>query len=391
MTAILPKSAKSFTSLIPKISVMDRYIISELIPPFLFGVGMFASLGLTIGTVFELIRRVTESGLPLNIALQILLLKMPYFIVLAFPMSMVLSTLMVYSRMSSDSEVVALRSAGVTIFRLVIPALIFSLIVTGLTFLFNEKIVPSANYQATITLNKALKREKAAFQESNIFYPEYRETVTDDGKKVQTLNRLFYAEQFDGKQMKGLTVLDKSQPQFSQIIVSDSAIWNAVQNSWDFFNGTVYLVNPDGSYRNIVKFDHQKLELPRTPLDLAARGRDYDEMNIAEAKEYLQIVQLSGDQDKIRKLKVRIAQKYALPFVCIVFTLVGASLGTRPQKTGRFTSFGISIVIIFCYYLMIIIAGAMGQKAILTPFLAAWLPPFIGLFVGSLLLIRNSK
>ena len=77
---------KSFQGRLPSLSVMDRYILIELLLPFLFGMGLFTSLGLSIGTLFDLVRRVTESGLPLAIAIKILLLKMPDFIMLAFPM-----------------------------------------------------------------------------------------------------------------------------------------------------------------------------------------------------------------------------------------------------------------------------------------------------------------
>lgn len=377
-----------FSSPIP---LMDRYIISELLSPFLFGVGAFSSVGVAIGALFDLVRRVTESGLPIEVAIKVFLLKMPDFIVLAFPMSVLLSTLMTYSRLSSDSELIALRGSGVSIYRLVLPAIILSCCVTGLTFIFNEKVVPASNYQATLTLEQALKRDKPRFQETNVFYPEYRRVQRPSGRYDKVLMRLFYAENFDGIKMKGLTILDRSRPDFSQIIAAESASWNPQEGVWDFFNGTVYVLDPEGSYRNIVRFNHHKLELPRTPLDLVTRDKDYTEMNIAEAQEYLEIIRLSGDEQKIRKLRVRIQQKYALPFVCIVFGMVGAALGTRPQRTGKATSFGVSVIVIFSYYLLAFITGAMGQVAILTPFMAAWLPTMFGFGVGSLLLIQTSR
>ncbi|GFE67686.1 hypothetical protein CFPU101_02960 [Chroococcus sp. FPU101] len=84
----------SFLRTIPGFSLLDRYIFLELLLPLLFGMGLFTSLGIAIGTLFDLVRRITEMGLPITIALQILFLRMPEFIVLAFPMSMLLSTLM---------------------------------------------------------------------------------------------------------------------------------------------------------------------------------------------------------------------------------------------------------------------------------------------------------
>jgi len=392
MKLSVSKSLNSASFRLPNLSVLDRYIIQELIPPFLFGVGLFTSVAVTVGTVFELVRKVAESGLPVGIAFQVFLLKMPDFIVLAFPMSMILTTLMVYGRLSSDSELIALRSCGISIYRLVIPAVIFSFFVTGLTFAFNELIVPAANYRASYTLENALNQDEVPIREHNIFYPEYqRVRLPDSEKKVNVLVRLFYAEEFENGEMQGVTILDRSQEGITQIISSESAVWNPTQTTWDFYEGTVYLVDPDGSYRNIARFDHKELHLSRAPLDLASDDREYGEMNIAQAKEYLQLMKMSGDQKKVLKTQVRIQQKYALPFVCVVFGLLGASLGSRPGRTNRATSFGVSVMIIFAYYLLSFITGAMGQKAILSPFMAAWLPTLLGLGVAGFFLYRTSE
>ncbi|NES86827.1 MAG: YjgP/YjgQ family permease [Moorea sp. SIO2B7] len=380
-----------FNGQIPGFSVMDRYITIELVLPFFFGMGLFTSLIVAIGTGFDLMRKVTESGLMLKIALQVLILKMPGFIVLAFPISMLLATLMAYSRLSSDSEIIVLRSIGISIYRIIVPAVILSFLVTGITFLFNDVIAPAANYQASITLDKALDRAKSSFKEQNIVYPEYQKIEQPDGSTRKVLTRLFYAEEFDGEQMLRLTILDRSQQGVSQIVTSQSASWNIAENTWDFFNGTIYLIAADGSYRNIVRFEHQKLNLPKTPLDLANKGRDYGEMSIMQAQERLQIVQLSGNEKKIRKLKVRIQEKIALPFVCLAFGLVGAALGVRPQNTNRATSFGICVLIVFSYYLLGFISSSMGIWGVLSPFMAAWMPNLLGFGAGGFLLVQSSK
>ena len=392
MERSISKSLLFLQRLEPKISVMDRYIIAELIGPFLFGVGLFSSIGITVGAMFELVRKVTESGLPISIAIQVFLLKMPEFIGLAFPMAMILSTLMVYSQMSSHSEIVALRSCGINVYRMVIPAVILSLMVTTLSFALNEVIVPSANYQSSLILEKTLEQENPPFKEENIFYPEFGKVKQPDGSQDDTLTRLFYAEKFDGKYMQGVTILDRSQYGVDQIVSSESATWNSAENIWDLFNGTIYLVSPDGSYRNIVKFDHKKLKLSTAPLDLAGKRRTYKQMNISQSYKYLELMRVSGNYRKVVKTQVRIQQKFALPFVCLVMGLVGAALGIRPQRnTNRGTSFGISVIIIFAYYLLSFITGAMGQKEVLTPFLAGWLPNFLGLGIAVFLLAKVSR
>ncbi len=380
----------SLNSLLP-FTLMDRYFTKELVAPFLFGVGAFSSLGVTIDAVFELVRKIVESGLPISIAIQVFLLKFPNFIVLAFPMSTLLATLMTYSRLSGESELIAMRGCGVSVYRMVLTAVMLSLVVTGITFIFNEQIAPAANYQATVTLEKALKSDRPTFQQSNIFYPEYRDVEQPDGSRNRILARLFYADQFDGKQMKGLTIIDRTTEGLNQIVVSESAQWNASDNVWDFYNGTVYLVAPDSSYRNILRFEHQQLQLPRTPLNLVERRRDSGEMNIRESLEQLEIQRIGGDRKEIRKLQVRIQQKFSLPFVCVVFGLVGSAMGSRPQRSGRGTSFGVSVIVIFTYYLIFFISGAMGQAGVLSPFMGAWLPNFLFLGIGLFLLMRVAE
>ncbi len=383
--------SQPFISLVPGLSVMDWYLTAQLIQPLLFGIGAFSSVGVAIGTLFDLVRKVTESEIPLGIAVQVMLLKMPEFISYAFPMSMLLAALMTYSRLSSDSELVALRSCGISVYRLVVPAVVLSLVVTGMTFLFNELVVPAANYQASTTLDKALDEEKPDFKENNIFYPEYGEVTQPDGEKIRALRRLFYADQFDGERMKGLTVLEWSQQGLNKIVTSKSAVWNPTQNAWDFFNGTIYLISPNASYRNIQPFENQQLKLPKAPLDLATQSRGLDEMNIAQILDYREIVKLGADEKRLLKVNVRLQQKFAFPFVCLVFGIVGASLGTRPQRAGRATSFGISVIVIFAYYLLGFMSGAFGQLNILSPFMAAWLPNFFGLGAGGFLLFKAAQ
>ena len=77
-----------------RIPLMDRWLIKELLGPLLFGIAAFTAVSLSVGVVFELVRRVAESGLPLLAAMQVLLLRLPGFLVLAFPMATLMATLM---------------------------------------------------------------------------------------------------------------------------------------------------------------------------------------------------------------------------------------------------------------------------------------------------------
>jgi lipopolysaccharide export system permease protein len=378
--------------LLPGISVMDRYIFIQLLLPFLFGVGAFSSIVLAIGGLIDLIRQVAEAGLPITVAIEVMVLKMPLFVTYSFPMSILLSGMMAYGSFSASSEIIAFRSCGISIYRLILPAVILSVIVTGVTFFFNELVVPIASQRATMTLTQALKQDKPTFKKDNIIVPEYKE-VDRDGKKEQVLVRLFYAEKFDGKTMSGLTIIDRSQQDkgLSQILNAKSAVWNGDKNTWEFSNGTIYLIAPDASYRNIITFEHQQLQLPKSPFELAAPDKNTEDMSIAELMDYSEQIRLSGDKKKILSVAVKIQSKLAFPFVCIVFGLIGSAMGIRPQRTGKATSFGVSVLMIFGYYLIMFVCAALGQAEIISPFLAGWLPNFIGIALGGWLVAQAAK
>lgn len=374
---------------------MDRYLISEMILPFLFGVGAFTALVMAIGSLFELVRLVAESGLAITAALRVFALRAPGIVVLTFPMSMLLATLLAYSRLSGDSEVTALRSCGVSIYRLMVPALALSLLVTSVTFLFNELVVPTTNRLATSTLNQALNRDQPDFRQENILYQEFGEItrMESDGEITsrQGLTRQFYARSFDGKTMRGIVVLDFSNENLNQIVLAQSGEWQPRTDSWLFRDGTSYLVSEEGTYSNIVTFTRQEIQLSRAPLDIAEEVRSPEQMNISELSHYIQVIASSGDDQEVRRLQVSLHLKYAIPFVCVMFALIGVPLGLRPQRTSSSLGLGISVLIIFGYYVFSFITQALGQTGALGPAVAAWLPNAAGCVVGLGLLVRANR
>ncbi len=360
-----------------QIALMDRYILAELLVPFLLGVGLFSVIGLALGTLFDLIHKVTDSGLAIATALQIFGLQIPRFVVLALPMSTLLTTLTIYSRFSSSLEVMALQGCGVSFRRLVLPAIGFSLLVMGLTFTFNETLVPQANYQAARLMHQALRQEQPTYQDKNVFYREFT------GDRIA---RIFYARRFDGQVMRDLTVLNFTQGELHQIIAAESGSWSSVQNQWHFFRGTIYNLTGSNSYQNITKFERQTVPLSRAPLDLAVEDRKSDQMGIRQAEAFLRLVEASGDEKRMRKLRIRIQEKYALPSICVVFGLIGAVLGLRPHRRASSWGFGLSLLIIFGYYLFSFITSSLAEGGLLPAVIAAWLPTVVGLLLGGGLL-----
>ena len=372
-----------------KPSIFDVYLLKELIPPFLFSVAMFSSLGVAIATLSDLSYKIINSNLPFIYALEIFLLKIPEYVAYALPISILLTTLITYSRLSKDSELIAFRSCGLSIFRLIAPALFFSILVTLITFIFNEQIVPHANYQATKILVEQLKEEKKFMFKNDIFYPEYIQKKEENGKNIKHLKRLFYAQKFDGVNMQSLTILDTEETGLNKVIFSEKGSWNSKQKTWDLFNGFIYDVTDNPLTAEGSAFEQIQVAFPKTPLDLAINSRDPYEMNIAQSQEYIKLLKLLGDEKTILMFEVRTAQKIAFPFVSIIFGLIGSSVGCQPSTASKANSFGLCVGIVFAYYLSSFVIGSFGLIGVIPPWMAAWIPNIGGLLIVGYLLAKS--
>ena len=109
-------------------------------------------------------------------------------------------------------------------------------------------------------------------------------------------------------------------------------------------------------------------------------------MNLAQAYQYAKILRMTGDDKKVRLFEVRIQQKIAFPFLCVVLAIIGTALGSAPQYISKGTSLSLSVLIVFTYYIINFLTGSLGIAGVLNPFWSAWLPNFLGLGVGIWLL-----
>ena len=365
--------------------LIDSYITNQLSLFFLFSVGLLSCLGVSIGTVSDLASKITDYGLPIPVAILIFIYKIPEYVAYALPISILLSCLVIYGRLSSDCELVALLSFGINFYRITIPALLFSLIVTGITFLLNELIVPAANYQANLLQSDYITETELSRQKRDVFYPEYKSNLHNSASKK--LQNIYFAEQYINQSFKKVTIISFEQGKISQITTAKLAQWNQSGQVWDLFDGEINKVGDSAEEMKTERFTYKQLPFSANVFEIAKKKRNFEDMNIQQAKEYLDLIKDSGAIVDVSKLKVSIQQKYAFPFICFVFALIGSTLGAKYSYLNRSKGFGICVAIVFVYYLLAFVLGSLGITGILSPFWAAWTPNLLGLGMGGWLLI----
>lgn len=359
--------------------ILDRYLLKELAGPFLFGVAAFTSILLASSVLFELIRMMVQYHMGIQVVAKVTLLRLPEIMFYTFPMSMLLASLLAVGRLSGESEIVAMKASGISLYRIISPFILIGVVVSLLTVILNEYVVPQASFAAKQIMVEATTQKKVTFTSENIIYRE----MDPSGQ----LQKLFYAAKFDGTAMRRVVVQDFEKGQMVRIVVADSAAWE--RDHWTFRDGHIYLLNTAGEYTQKISFKEQVIPLKQEPLTLARNNKEPLDMNFSELSQRIEILKKSGE--KVNQLEVQLYQKLAVPFASLIFVLVGAPLGMRPQRSSSGIGLGISIIIIFIYYVLMFISLALGEIGTLPPLVAAWIPNLVAGSIGGYLIYRAGR
>ncbi len=374
---------------------MDRWLIAQILPPMLFAISAFTVISLSVGVMFDLIRKIVEYGLPLFLAIKVLFYSLPSFLVLSFPMAVLLSTLLAYGKLSANSELLALKSLGIKTSRIIAPAIAVSIFMTGLTFYFNDALVPASNKLAETTLRAGIGSSFSSEKgKENIMFSRYGSRINSKNNKPtinnSKLTHIFYASWFENNIMEGVTVLDFSRQDIQQILKAKSAVFDKENSSWIFSDGSIVSIDQGGQTTNI-QFEKYRYPFVEGPLDLARVPKDATEMSLKQALEAERIYKETGNLKEIRRIQVRIQEKFTLPFACLVFGLIGSSLGSKSNlRSSKSQGFGLSVILILVYYVMSFVFSSFGVKGLLSPIIATWLPVLISMGGGIYFLRKAS-
>jgi lipopolysaccharide export system permease protein len=353
--------------------------MKEIFDPFLFGLGAFTGILAASMILFDLVRAVVVRGLPLSAAAQIFILRLPGTAVYIFPMATLLAVLLAFASLSTRSEITAFKAGGISMYRVIFPALIFGFAVSLVSMVFYEVVVPRSNFAATNLMleNQARKSHKI---QKNILIPE----IEND-----ELKRMYFVGRLNGDQMEEVVVQEFADGKLSQIVNAKEATWDGAKNTWLFKNGIIYLLSDNGEYKHLIKFKEQYMHIKYSPADFYMGDRKPEEMNMGEMKKYIALQKKMGTDTT--DLQIQYFLKGAIPFSCLVFALLGAPLGLSPQRSSSSIGLGLSVLIVFFYYFLTFTSMAIGELRVISPIAAAWLPNIVTGGVGGYILYKSAQ
>jgi lipopolysaccharide export system permease protein len=360
--------------------ILDKYIIKELLGPFIFGIASFSSVFIGTSTMLRIAQYVTQYGASLSSVIKLFIYSLPSIVVLTFPMSMLLAALLAFGRLSASSEITAMRSGGISFYRLATPVFIIAFFVSIFAVFFNELVVPQANVAYNYVVRYDIQKNTAPKAQEHIIHKDF---------KGDMLERLTYARKFEEETntMYALTIQDFDNGNLVRVENAEKAIWQ--DDHWTMINGIIYDLTAEGNLDRTMHFAQLIMPMDKAPSAISREQKAPEEMTIKELKQHIKILQ--SEYVDSSKYEMELQQRISVPVASFVFALIGTPLGLQPNRSSSSIGLGISIIIIFVYYTIMTVFTALGNGGALPVVLAAWIPNIVGIIAGALLVRKASR
>ncbi len=398
--------------------IFYRYVIREHVAPFLFSfcVMMFVFILKLMLDVMDLL---ISKGIPFIIIGKLFVYNLAWMVALVVPMSVLVSTVMAFGRMGASGEIIAMKAAGISMYRIVAPILIISCFLAAGMIWFNDEVLPEANYRSG-NLSTAVMFYKPAFSLKN-----------REGQFVDAVPSVVVrVDSVDAKteELRGVTLFRRSGDYYKDVIVAESGRFITTPDSTGMVlalsNGEIHHFDaekPERYVRSIYRsFDQNFVLDQRFNTDVKRTRNDRmksvqmlkDEVarlettNMALDRDLRSLPEsLPGAKEQIRRLKndirankrgintqlVEIHKKYSIPVGCIVFVLIGSSLGILVRRSGASIGIGLSIGFFTLYYVFLIGGESAGDRMLIVPWLAMWLPNIVLGLLGVYLAVYAAR
>ncbi|MFH0992385.1 MAG: LptF/LptG family permease [bacterium] len=366
--------------------ILDRYLIRQFLVVSAFGLLTFILIFLIIDNT-EKLDDFIDAKMPLETIIEYYLYFIPEIIKLMTPVALLLGALFVVGRMTNQNEISAIKSSGVSLYRVTLPFILVALVVSLASIYFSGWVVPKAT-QKRITIERVhMQQSGDLLNRYNIIFEESRtQLVSISHYNGQTkIAWRVSIQEFSDSNLTVLTRrLDAKQMEWSSTIDSTGkamAGWTLVEGMKRELSGDRQTLSP-----------FQKLwigSLSITPDDIEKKQHKPEEMDYSELQEFIKNQKNAG-QD-VSRWMVDFHSRIAFPFASVVVVLFGVPFASIKRRSGVAIDFGICAAVTFIYLAFMKISNVFGYNGDIHPMATAWMANCIFLVLGVLNLIRIKK
>lgn len=368
---ILQCESHRLTCFIVKQKTLSRYLIGEILPPFFFGLLAFTFI-LLVARMLRLVELLVTRGVsPLEV-LQLFSLFLPTFLELTVPMAFLLAILLGLGRLAGDTEILAMKASGISPFQILWPVAIVAVGMSLLTLFITTTARPAANM--------ALKKELYNVARSHVGTALKEKVFNDDFPNI-----LIYVEEIvpPGNTAQGVLIVDRRENEREDIILSKVALiaTDSETNTLalKLFDGSIYEKTKKRSAFSETRFNIYDFRVDLDELVGRIKRKDAGpkEMSLRRLIHAIGQKQAGGLAAIAERMELH--QRFSFAFVPLIFSVLGVGLTLLPRssKAGRSWGFTLCVFWLLIYYTLLSLGKALGEKGILPPVPALWLPNFV--------------
>ncbi|PIQ25686.1 hypothetical protein COW36_10010 [bacterium (Candidatus Blackallbacteria) CG17_big_fil_post_rev_8_21_14_2_50_48_46] len=357
--------------MLPFFRLIDRYILGELLKPFLAGVVAFMIIMIS-NTLYIFMELILKSNIGPATVGRMLLFNLPAIVVVTLPVAYMFATLLALGRLGRDSEIIALRAVGVSLTRAIAPIILMAIFISGLGWFLQERVVPWSNQQTVEILKDMMKRD-------TLQAVKERQFISAD-------NRNFYVQSIDRKKnlLKGIYVMDRSKGGYPQIITAETG--TRKDTKWILNKGVLRKLDAQGFIDHEIRFERMEIEMNLKPEMIFNNQLDVRQLASGEAAKLIDEKRKRGEDT--RRDEMDYHTKFSLPLATFFTILLAAPIGIRFSKMGNYFGVAISIALVFIWYLAYSTFTNLGSAGTVHPVLAAWVQNLAFGLAGVLLLLQ---
>jgi LPS export ABC transporter permease LptG/LPS export ABC transporter permease LptF len=376
-----PRSARIGTrSVFPRI--LDAYVVREFLNIFILVLASFVMLMLVF-TFFELVGDILRNHIPLTTVGDYLFNLAPSMLYAITPLAILIAVLVTFGVLNRNSEIIAMKATGISLYRLVIPIVSIAAILAVGLFLFDDFYLPQANRR-----QEALRSTIKGRPPQTFLHPE--EKWIFGQQHPGEPGRIFYYQFFDpdDNAFVNLSIFEFNPTSFaiSRRIFATRVFWDSSRSSWRFVNGWARDIDGNNTAYHEFK-DTTFSEIHEDPGYFKKENRQSQEMNFGQLDNYIKDLRQSGF-DTMR-LRVALWHKLAYPLIAIVMAVLAIPFALSMGRRGSLTGIAVAISVALTYWVVDGLFGAMGNVNYLPAALAAWSPDILFGLAGGYLLLRT--
>jgi len=391
--------------------ILTRYILKEMIGPTLLGFAFYTSI-ILMKQLFDLAGTIIRQSLSIGTVGKLLFLSLPHITVLTVPMSLLFGILIAVGRLSSDSEIIAMRALGISTRTIYRPVFFFSFLVFLLNLYLMNFVLPKGNRQLKSLQAEIFTSMSEQQVRPRVFFDRYADVViyvNDVDPRTGTWKGVFLADTRPDE--RAMTTQSSSTSSERPTTQTTSTLGRTGQKISVAESGNLTVIGPNKQVWLNMKSAETHVWDPRKPdhydfnnnatqrvllgdrqtMDTSRYAVSFREMNLKELMYQVRLLRQTTDRVDYNLAWVEIHKKFSIPFACIAFGVLGLPLGITNRRGGKSSGFSLSIAIIVFYWVTINNGEALAAGGRITPAVGMWLANVLLLGLGIYLLGRANR